>query len=209
MAPHWPGDDEGKPAPGSLRCVQELVNTVERPDGADRLADPADARPWLLGHGLLGASADLTPSDLTLVAQAREALRAMLVHNGGGSVPAPGTLAPLVRIAAAARIRPTVSADGSVGMTVDGDDVVSRLAGLLITVRDAQRDGTWWRLKACRSDECRWAFYDTSRNRGGAWCDMGACGNKVKNREFRARKRAAKTVRTDARPAPPPAHRAR
>ena len=206
---YWPGDDEGKPAPGPLRHVQELVNTVERPDGADRLADPADARPWLVGHGLLGPSAGLTPSDLALVAEAREALRAMLVHNGGGTEPTPETLAPLARIAAAATVHPTICPDGSVEMTVDGDDVASRLAALLITVRDAQRDGTWSRLKACRSDECRWAFYDTSRNRGGTWCDMGACGNKFKNREFRARKRAAKAVRTDATPARPPAHRAR
>ena len=33
-----------------------------------------------------------------------------------------------------------------------------------------------------------WAFYDRSRNHGGTWCDMASCGNKLKNREFRARR---------------------
>ena len=56
-------------------------------------------------------------------------------------------------------------------------------------MRDAQRDGSWARLKACANDECQWAFYDRSRNHGGTWCEMSACGNKLKNREFRARRR--------------------
>jgi predicted RNA-binding Zn ribbon-like protein len=65
--------------------------------------------------------------------------------------------------------------------------VPDRLGRLLLIVRDAQRDGTWAMLKACANDECRWAFYDKSRNHGGTWCDMSTCGNKLKNRAFRAR----------------------
>ena len=49
-------------------------------------------------------------------------------------------------------------------------------------------DGTWPRLKACPRASCQWAFYDRSRNHGGTWCDMATCGNKLKNREFRARR---------------------
>jgi hypothetical protein len=152
----WPGDDESKPAPEPLVLVQTLVNTVERPDGSDRLADPTDARPWLVDNHLLAPHAELTDADLDLVRTVREALRAMLVHNAGGPPPNKTALAVLQ----------TVS-------------------------RDAQRDGTWTRLKACANDECQWAFYDRSRNHGGAWCEMAACGNKLKNRAFRARSKAA------------------
>jgi predicted RNA-binding Zn ribbon-like protein len=42
---------------------------------------------------------------------------------------------------------------------------------------------------ACANDDCQWAFYDRSRNHGGTWCDMATCGNKLKNRDFRARRR--------------------
>jgi predicted RNA-binding Zn ribbon-like protein len=48
-------------------------------------------------------------------------------------------------------------------------------------------DGTWARVKACRAEDCRWAFYDFSRNRSGTWCDMAVCGNRAKVRAYRAR----------------------
>jgi predicted RNA-binding Zn ribbon-like protein len=76
-----------------------------------------------------------------------------------------------------------------VRLTPVGDSVRARLLRLLLIVSDAQRDGTWAHLKACANDDCRWAFYDRSRNHGGTWCDMATCGNKLKNREFRARRR--------------------
>ena len=45
----------------------------------------------------------------------------------------------------------------------------------------------WTRLKVCARDSCRWAFYDTSRNRSGRWCSMAGCGNIVKmRRAYRA-----------------------
>ena len=56
---------------------------------------------------------------------------------------------------------------------------------LILIVRDAQRDGSWKRLKACRNDECLWAFYDRSHAGRGAWCDMATCGNRIKNRNLR------------------------
>ena len=61
------------------------------------------------------------------------------------------------------------------------------LLGLLLTVRDAQADGSWSRLKLCANPDCGWAFYDRSRNQQGAWCSMATCGNRLKNRRFRAR----------------------
>ncbi|MDA2895211.1 CGNR zinc finger domain-containing protein [Mycolicibacterium sp. BiH015] len=207
MTIHWPGDDEDKPAPPPLRRVQALVNTVERPDGADRLAEAADARSWLVDNELLGPRAEVTAADLKLVREVREALRALLVHNAGGPAPTRDTLAALRRITAP--VTPAVGEDGSVALVTDRGDVVSRLAELLVVVRDAQRDGSWARLKACGNDECRWAFYDASRNRGGTWCDMATCGNKLKNREFRARRRAAPPISSDATPTRPPRRRAR
>ena len=32
-------------------------------------------------------------------------------------------------------------------------------------VLQAQIDGTWSRLKICAADTCRWAFFDSSKNR--------------------------------------------
>ena len=63
------------------------------------------------------------------------------------------------------------------------------LLTLLLVIRDAQRDGTGPRLKACANPDCRWAFYDRSHSRAGAWCDMATCGNRIKNRRLRQRQR--------------------
>jgi CGNR zinc finger/Putative stress-induced transcription regulator len=63
------------------------------------------------------------------------------------------------------------------------------LASLLGTVAEAVASGTWDRMKICRSPDCRWAYYDHSRNRSRAWCSMAACGNRAKARAFRTRGR--------------------
>lgn len=189
----WPADDESKPAPEPLDRIQSLVNTVERPDGLDRLGDPADARPWLVDNHLLTSGARLDEADLELVRNVREALRALLVRNGGGPSPTRAMLAPLRAVATAGAARADVGTDGEVRLAAAGESVSERLVELLLLMRDAQRDGTWARLKACANDECQWAFYDRSRNHGGTWCEMSSCGNKLKNREFRARRRRTST----------------
>ena len=186
----WLGDTETKPAPEPLVRVQALVNTIELPEGRDRLADPEEARAWLISAGLLDEKADLRPVDVDFVRGVREGLRAMLVHNAGGPAPAAAALAPLRAVAVDGTARADFGADGEIVLSADGDSVSARMIELLLIIRDAQRDGTWARLKACGNDECHWAFYDRSRNHGGTWCDMSSCGNKLKNREFRARKRA-------------------
>ena len=194
MAPEptrWLADDESKPAPGPLLRVQALVNTVELPAGSDRLANPVDARPWLIDNHLLSPDADLDDADLRLLRDVREALRMLLVRNGGGPSPTAADLAPLRSVAAAGTARAVLDADGAVRLAAGGDSVTERLVELVLIMRDAQRDGSWTRLKACANDECHWAFYDRSRNHGGTWCEMSSCGNKLKNREFRARRRKA------------------
>jgi predicted RNA-binding Zn ribbon-like protein len=188
-ATRWLADEEPKPAPGPLLRVQALVNTVELPAGPDRLADPDDARPWLIDNDLMAPDAGLSAADLQTLRDVREALRALLIRNGGGRPPTNAELAPLRAVAAGGAVRAEFDADGVVQLAAAGDSLTERLVELVLIVRDAQHDGSWMRLKVCANDECRWAFYDRSRNRGGTWCEMSACGNKLNNREFRARRR--------------------
>lgn len=187
----WLGDDESRPAPEPLFRIQALVNTVELPGGPDRLGTEEDARTWLVDNGLLAPTADLTVADLDLARGVREALRALLVHNSGGPPPSDEAMIPLRLAAAQGTARAECGVAGEVRLSATGDTVPERLVELLLVMRDAQRDGSWARLKACANDECHWAFFDRSRNHGGTWCEMSSCGNKLKNREFRARRRKA------------------
>jgi predicted RNA-binding Zn ribbon-like protein len=184
----WSGDTEGKPAPEPLSRVQALVNTVDLESGADRLVLAADAQPWLAAQKLLPTTS-ITTDDLRIIREFREALRAMLVHNAGGPAPTDQQLSPLSRITRASAARVQLGSDGTLQVAADADSLAGRLLSLLLVVSEAQRDGTWAQLKACGNEDCRWAFYDRSRNHGGTWCDMSTCGNKLKNREFRARRR--------------------
>jgi predicted RNA-binding Zn ribbon-like protein len=65
---------------------------------------------------------------------------------------------------------------------------------VLVVVLDAVVEGTWSRLKTC--PDCRWAFYDHTRNGSKRWClmtssgpDSRGCGNIAKVRRHRERSR--------------------
>jgi len=182
-------DKESKPAPEPLRRVQSLINTIDWESGRDRLASAGEAVPWLVANGLLAPGSTPTDDDLRTLIGAREGLRALVQQNTDGQAPDSALVSPLHQLAKAELVRAAVTEDGAVRLAPVGDSVRARLLALLLIVSGAQRDGTWAHLKACANDDCRWAFYDRSRNHGGTWCDMATCGNKLKNRDFRARRR--------------------
>jgi predicted RNA-binding Zn ribbon-like protein len=188
--PSWVPGEEIKPAPMPLLLVQSFVNTWDGDHGTDLLLDPAAARDWLTEAGLWSAERAPEPAVLHLARGAREGIRAMLVANSGGPPPGPGDLQPLQAVAQASRPALRVAPGGQVSL---GPEPPGRpdagLLALLLVIRDAQRDGTWQRLKACGNPDCRWAFYDRSHSRAGTWCDMAACGNRIKNRRLRQRQR--------------------
>jgi predicted RNA-binding Zn ribbon-like protein len=186
--PSWYPGDEVKPAPMPLLLVQGFVNTHDVEADSDLLDDPGAAREWLVGAGLLDRDSNLARADLRLTLAAREGIRAMLTANGGRVVGA-HELAPLRAVAEARRPRLTLDDHGA--LRLEGArrrDLPDALLELLLIVRAAQENGTWSRLKACANPECRWVYYDRSRNQQGNWCNMAVCGNRLKNRQLRARR---------------------
>jgi predicted RNA-binding Zn ribbon-like protein len=186
--PSWVPADERKPAPGELLLVQAFVNTRDADLGTDMLEDAGTATTWLRAAGLLAAQATAGPQDLRLAIAVREAIRGLIESTGTGAV-RPADISALQRAAGAGQLRIVVGSDGQIGLdSGTGGRLAEGLLRLLVIIRDAQRDGTWDRLKVCGNDACRWAFYDRSHSRRGAWCDMAACGNLIKNRNLRARR---------------------
>jgi predicted RNA-binding Zn ribbon-like protein len=180
--PSWYPGTENKPAPMPLLRVQAFVNTYDVEDETDLLADRETARPWLTDAGLLAARANLGEADLALAREVREGIRSLLA--GGDEVE------PLRRVASAHRARLTVTEDGAVGVEpAGGGELGDGLFELLLIIHGAQEEGSWSRLKVCANPDCRWAFFDRSRNQQGNWCSMAVCGNRLKNRELRARRR--------------------
>jgi predicted RNA-binding Zn ribbon-like protein len=188
--PSWVPGQETKPAPMPLLLVQSFVNTWDGDHGSDLLLDPAAARGWLAAAGLWHADRAPEPAELDLARRVRESIRAMLVANGGGPQPAPADLQAIRGAAQDSRPALQIGPDGQVSLHAEpAGPLEAGLVTLLLAIRDAQRDGTWQRLKACGNPDCRWAFYDRSHSRAGAWCDMTTCGNRIKNRRLRQRQR--------------------
>jgi predicted RNA-binding Zn ribbon-like protein len=169
-------------APGPLEAVRQLVNTSDLEEGTDKIASAAGLTVWLEEQGLGGAG--VTDADVASFHDAREGLRALMLANNGHPLDA-GAVARLDELAGALDLRLRFSPDTRLEPCQEGPQ--GALAALLATVHAAMGEGTWDRLKACRADDCQWAFYDHSRNRSGTWCSMEVCGNRAKARKFRAR----------------------
>ncbi len=186
----WVPEAETKPAPMPLLVVQSFVNTWEGDSGIDLLGDPGSACRWLQDAGLL-EEAGAEDADLASVREIRESIRSLLIYNGGGHAPDRAELRSLVELADRCRLRPVVQSSGNVELQPEVAAGLRAFAQMLLIIRDAQHDGTWERLKACRNPDCRWAFYDRSHAGRGAWCDMAVCGNRMKNRTLRSRRSGA------------------
>lgn len=180
------------PAPGRLMLVQDFVNTLDVETGHDALSDSAALHAWLVAKQLLEPGTELGAADVRRAVQVREALRELLAanHRGQGAAPAPA-IATLNALAGAAPLRLRFDPAGSASLQPPRAGLNAAIARLLAIVFTAMVDGSWRRLKICRADRCRWAFYDASKNRSGAWCAMQVCGNRTKVRSYQQRRRSS------------------
>jgi len=173
--------------PHSLELVIDFVNTLDPDEPADAFATPEGVGDWLTSRGLLDA-ADL-PLDEVERRQAirlREALLAlMLAHNGSATDEQAARV--LDQVARRGELGVQFRSDGSAPLAPRSEGFAAALSAVVVPVAEAARDGSWLRVKACRADDCQWAFYDRSRNRSGVWCDMAVCGNRAKVRAYRRR----------------------
>jgi predicted RNA-binding Zn ribbon-like protein len=181
-------------APGELEHVRAFVNTIDLEEGTEELSGRDELAGWLVHHELAPAGLVATSADVEHAVGLREALRAVLVaHNADGFVHG-DVAAALDRAAARSELRLRFDKTGSGTLEPEAGGVDGALGRLLAIVHRSAADGTWSRLKACRDETCVWAFYDHTKNRSGAWCNMAVCGNRAKARAYRERRGAPRGV---------------
>jgi len=174
--------------PATVAVVRDFVNTTDHETGTDDLATPAALAAYLHRQGLTPFLARASTSELDLAHQLRAGLRlALEEHHGIGTEPS-----GLAGILEQLDVCLTCDATGPV-LTTFASGVAGGLARIGVAAHTMAVEGLWGRLKICLSDECGWAYFDHSKNRSRSWCEYG-CGNKIKTRSYRARRRAARAA---------------
>jgi predicted RNA-binding Zn ribbon-like protein len=165
------------PAPGELTFVERFLRT------RNEVRDGASLSAWLAREGLARSANDaLARRALRL----REALRELLWTNNGGP-PASAASAAVNAEARRLGFETRITADGRIlhGWRAAGPQAF--LGRVLAAMLTAIADGSWSRMKACAAADCRYAFYDRTKNRSARWCDVAGCGPKLRMRAYRRR----------------------
>jgi predicted RNA-binding Zn ribbon-like protein len=180
------------PSTEGLEGVRAFVNTVHHEQGEvqEDLGTPADLAAFLVDQGLADKRLTARPADLRRAREVREAIRDLLGANNGEPLNAEA-IDVLNRAAARSRVVAAFDDHASWRVEPASEGFDQALGRLLATVFRSMSDGTWGRMKACGNPDCRWAFYDGSKNQSARWCEMASCGNRMKARAFRERARGA------------------
>ena len=181
--------DFGRITDTTVELAVDLVNTHDLE--GDRLQTVDDLRAFLeqqTGWDLDGAEA--TATDLATVRAGRAALRTVF-ESDDRAVAA----AVLNRLATDAAATPQLTAHddgpwhlhfGRPGARL-GDRLLGACAAALMMVSE-EEDGE--RLGVCSSDDCRWVYVDTSKNRSRRHCG-DTCTTRERVRAHRRRRAAA------------------
>jgi len=180
------------PAPGDLALVQAFANTKDLLTQQDVLTDPEMLRAWLMTRQLLQRDETIDEEDFQRALAFREALRSLVCANTGAPLDA-GVREVLDAAARRAQLTLRFSPAGPASLEPGATGLDRALGRLLAIVFTSLSEGSWARLKPCRNEACQWIYYDTSKNRVGAWCTMTMCGNRAKTAAYRQKRRARQT----------------
>jgi predicted RNA-binding Zn ribbon-like protein len=149
--------------------IVRFLNTLDVEEGTDAIDTLDGWASWLSAEGLDGCFGPQDPGALERARELRGDLRAL----ASGEQHAQGRQVD---------IQVALTADGQVELSAP--TAAGFLAAAAAKVAIQERID---RVKICPADDCRWAFYDTSRNRSRQWCSMKVCGNRAKARAHRQR----------------------
>jgi predicted RNA-binding Zn ribbon-like protein len=169
-----------------LDLIRDYVNTFDFETGIDSISSPDELAGWFSEQGLVDDLVEPSDQEVADARAVREAIRELLLENNG--VDGDSAAASKTLETAGREAHLTVRFEnGRPLLAPDGDGARAAIGRIVATVAELAPTDEWKRLKGCRDENCRVAFYDKSRNRSRAWCSMEVCGNREKARSFRER----------------------
>lgn len=149
--------------------IVRFINTLDVEAGTDVLDTVDSWQSWLSEQGLGVGFGRKSTRDLEQARELRDDLRAL----AGG-----------VRREQGRQVGIQVALTDAGEVELGADTAVGLIAAAAAKVAIEKRLD---RVKICPADNCRWAFYDSSRNHSRQWCSMEVCGNRAKARAHRQR----------------------
>jgi predicted RNA-binding Zn ribbon-like protein len=169
-----------------INLVRDYVNTRDFEIDTDLLASSDGLATWFSEQGLVDDRVEPTKEELADAVAVREAIRDLLFANNGVASDTDSASNTLEAAGRKAQLGVRFE-KGRPVLAPEGDGARAAIGRVVATVAELAQTEEWKRLKACRDENCRVAFYDKSRNRSRAWCSMEVCGNREKARSFRER----------------------
>jgi predicted RNA-binding Zn ribbon-like protein len=156
----------------------------------DELTSPDEFAAWMAERKLLPAGARVAPDMFETALRLRAGLRDYLQHD-----PAERRNRSVTRTlnAAVAAFPLHAELGGEAGGKLQParDDALAGFCALAAELYDGARAGSLDRLKTCAAEECRRVFFDRSKPATRRWCMSTLCGNRMKTRAYRERRRGA------------------
>jgi predicted RNA-binding Zn ribbon-like protein len=175
-----------------LDLVRDFVNTLDFETGVDTISSPDGLAMWFSEQGLVDDLVEPTAPELADALAVREAIRELLLANNGVAADSDAASKTLEEAGRKARLGVRFE-NGHPVLAPEDDGACGAIGRVVATVAELAPTDEWKRLKTCRDETCRVAFYDQSRNRSRAWCSMEVCGNRDKQRGYRERHAAGAT----------------
>jgi predicted RNA-binding Zn ribbon-like protein len=154
----------------------------------DELKNPQALTAWMMQRRLVSAGAQLSAAmfetALTLRAEVRDYLQRNPVDRRDRKV-----ARALSETMAAFPLLAVIGSGGEAALRPARDDALSGLSAIVAELYDGSRNGTLDRLKMCAAEECRRVFFDRSKPATRRWCMSSLCGNRMKTRAYRERRR--------------------
>jgi len=169
-----------------IDLVRDYVNSFDFETGIDTIATPDELATWFSEQGLVDDLVEPSDEDLADAVAVREAIRDLLLTHNGVEADSEAASKTLEEAGRKAHLGVRFE-DGRPVLAPEDDGARGALGRIVAAVAELAPTDEWKRLKTCRDEHCRVAFYDKSRNRSRAWCSMEVCGNREKARSFRQR----------------------
>jgi len=169
--------------------VRHFVHHGMQHREADELAGPRELGAWMSRRGLLWTAAKITPAMFEAALDLRSSVRDYLQRDPADRRRDKDAVGALNR---ALQLFPLAVEAGHRGVVLRPArrDALAGLSAVVGELYTASIDRTLGRLKMCASEECRRVFFDRSKPATRRWCMSSLCGNRMKTRAYRERRRA-------------------